>query len=66
MKLKKLEGTSVVELKKALVEATQERFNLCVAKATGALQDTSKVKTVRRNIARLKTMITKVALGESQ
>ena len=56
--LKELEGKSVDELKNELVTAKKELFNLRFQNATNQLDNTSRIKEVRRNIARIQTVIT--------
>ncbi len=45
-----------VELRKELDRAKAELFNLRFAQATGALEDTGRMKSVRRTIARIYTV----------
>lgn len=45
-----------VELRKELDRAKSELFNLRFAQATGALEDSGRMKTVRRTIARIYTV----------
>ena len=47
---------------KALVDAKKELFNLRFQNATNQLDNTARIKDVRRNIARIQTVITDVAL----
>ena len=53
-----LRGKSVEELKEELVAAKKELFNLRFQNATNQLDNTSRIKEVRRNIARIQTVIT--------
>ena len=53
-----LKGKSVEELNEELVAAKKELFNLRFQNATNQLDNTSRIKEVRKNIARIKTMIT--------
>jgi len=46
------------ELKKDLVSAKKELFNLRFQNATNQLDNTARIKEVRRNIARIQTIIT--------
>ena len=50
-----LRGKSVEELKEELVAAKKELFNLRFQNATNQLDNTSRIKEVRRNIARIQT-----------
>ena len=49
------------ELKEELVAAKKELFNLRFQNATNQLENTSRIKEVRRNIARIQTVITEKA-----
>ena len=49
---------SVVELNTELVAAKKELFNLRFQNATNQLDNTSRIKEVRKNIARIQTVIT--------
>ena len=53
-----LRGKSVEELKEELVAAKKELFNLRFKNATNQLDNTSRIKEVRKNIARIQTLIT--------
>ena len=56
-----LRGKSVEELKEELVAAKKELFNLRFQNATNQLDNTSRIKEVRKNIARIQTLITENA-----
>jgi large subunit ribosomal protein L29 len=56
-----LKGKSVAELNNDLVAAKKELFNLRFQNATNQLDNTSRIKEVRRNIARIQGEITKKA-----
>lgn len=56
--LEELNSKSVEDLKVELVAAKKELFNLRFQNATNQLQNTSRIKEVRRNIARISTLIT--------
>ena len=53
-----LRGKSVEELKEELVAAKKELFNLRFQNATNQLDNTSRIKEVRKNIARIQTLLT--------
>ena len=53
-----LKNTSVAELNAQLVEAKRELFNLRFQNATNQLDNTARIREVRRNIARIQTVIT--------
>ena len=56
-----LKAKSAAELNEELVAAKKELFNLRFQNATNQLDNTSRVKEVRRNIARIQTVITEQA-----
>ena len=53
-----LKTKSAAELNEELVAAKKELFNLRFQNATNQLDNTSRIKEVRRNIARIQTIIT--------
>ena len=53
-----LRTKSVQELNEELVAAKKELFNLRFQNATNQLDNTSRIKEVRKNIARIQTLIT--------
>ncbi len=58
---KDLRNKSAAELSEELVAAKKELFNLRFQNATNQLDNTSRIKEVRRNIARIQTVITEKA-----
>ena len=52
-------GMSMAELNDELVAAKNELFNLRFQNATNQLDNTSRIKEVRRNIARIQTAMSK-------
>ena len=52
-------GMSMAELNDELVAAKKELFNLRFQNATNQLDNTSRIKEVRRNIARIQTAMSK-------
>ncbi len=56
-----LNNKSAAELQEELVAAKKELFNLRFQNATNQLDNTSRIKTVRKNIARIQTVITEKA-----
>ena len=56
--LEELKGQSVTDLNAQLVEAKKELFTLRFQNATNQLDNTSRIKEVRKNIARIQTIIT--------
>ncbi len=53
-----LKNKTVAELNNELVEAKKELFNLRFQNATNQLQNTARINLVRKNIARIQTVIT--------
>ena len=53
-----LKAKSVAELNEELVASKKELFNLRFQNATNQLDNTSRIKEVRKNIARIQTVIT--------
>ena len=45
------------ELKDQLMDLKKEAFNLRFQQASGSLENTARVRTVRRDIARIKTIL---------
>ncbi len=56
-----LQKKSSAELAQALVDAKKELFNLRFQNATNQLDNTARIKDVRKNIARIQTVITQKA-----
>ncbi|MDW8479946.1 MAG: 50S ribosomal protein L29 [Xanthomonadales bacterium] len=57
MDLKELRGKSKAELEADLLELRKEQFSLRMQKAAGQLKQTHQLRRVRRDIARLKTVL---------
>ena len=56
--VKELREESVAALQEKLVAAKKELFNLRFQNATNQLENTGRIKEVRKNIARIQTVIT--------
>ena len=56
-----LRAKSAAELEDELVAAKKEHFNLRFQNATNQLDNTSRIKEVRKNIARIQTLIVEKA-----
>ena len=56
MKIDDIRGMTPDQLGEALLNLKKEQFNLRFQKATGQLEKTARVKEVRRDIARIKTI----------
>ena len=59
-----LRTKSAAELQEELVAAKKELFNLRFQNATNQLDNTSRIKEVRKNIARIQTVIEQSAKAE--
>ncbi|MBQ1487204.1 MAG: 50S ribosomal protein L29 [Lachnospiraceae bacterium] len=59
--VEELKAKSLADLKQALIDAKKELFNLRFQNATNQLDNTSRIKEVRKNIARIQTVITEKA-----
>jgi large subunit ribosomal protein L29 len=57
MNIKELRGKSADDLKAHLLELQKEQFSLRMQKATGQLAKTHDVRRVRREIARVSTLL---------
>jgi large subunit ribosomal protein L29 len=61
MNATELREKSVEELNTELTNLLREQFNLRMQHSTGQLEQTAQIKTVRRSIARVKTILTQKA-----
>ena len=61
MKASELRQKSKDELGAMLLDLSHERFNLKMQKGTGQLSKPDQVKKVRRNVARIQTIINEMA-----
>ena len=59
--VEELKAKSVTELNEELVAGKKELFNLRFQNATNQLDNTSRIKEVRKNIARIQTVMTEKA-----
>ena len=59
--VEELKAKTAAELNEELVAAKKELFNLRFQNATNQLANTSRIKEVRKNIARIQTVITEKA-----
>ena len=59
--LEELKSVTVADLQSQLVDAKKELFNLRFQNATNQLDNTARIKEVRKNIARIQTVITEKA-----
>ncbi|GAA6140018.1 50S ribosomal protein L29 [Arenicella sp. 4NH20-0111] len=56
-----LRAKSAQELKDELVELRKEEFNLRMQRGTGQLSNTARFKEIRREVARIKTILNEQA-----
>lgn len=63
MNLSELRGLSEQELKAKETEVAQELFRLRFRHASGQLDNTARLRTVRRQLARIKTLLRERELG---
>lgn len=61
MNTAELREKSVAELNEALLELLREQFNLRMQNSTGQITQTHLIKNVRRDIARVKTILNQKA-----
>jgi large subunit ribosomal protein L29 len=61
MKANELRKKNKDELGVMLMDLSRERFNLRMQKATGQLAKPDQVKKVRRDVARIQTILTEIA-----
>jgi large subunit ribosomal protein L29 len=65
MKASELRQKSKDELQTMLTELSREQFNLRIQKGTGQLAKPDQVKKVRREIARVQTIVNEMASNDS-
>ena len=56
MKAEEFKGMSPDQLNDQVARLKKEQFNLRFQRATGQLENTARVRTIRRDIARIKTL----------
>ena len=66
MELKKMRNMTEVELNTELSKMKKELFNLRFQHATGQLENPVQMRELKRNIARVKTIIREKELGKVQ
>ncbi len=65
MTIDELRELAIDELMDALVEAKEERFNLRFQVATNQLDNTARLKTVKKEIARIRTVLREREMAEA-
>ncbi len=63
--VKELRDQSLESLQEQLVTAKKELFNLRFQNATNQLDNTCRIKDVRKNIARIQTLITEKSKADA-
>ena len=58
MKASKMREMSVVELSDEALEMSKQLFQLRLQKATGQLDNVNKIREIRKDLARIKTVLT--------
>jgi large subunit ribosomal protein L29 len=66
MKASEVRGKLGDEMREQLLQLKKEQFNLRFQKATGQLENTSRVREVRRDIARIKTILAEQAAAAAR
>ena len=66
MKASELRKKKEVELKEELQGLLREQFNLRMQKGTGQLGNPARMKTVRRDVARVKTIMNEKSAGKAE
>ncbi|EAU43994.1 MAG: 50S ribosomal protein L29 [Salipiger thiooxidans] len=61
MDAKELSSKTPDQLRDELVALKKEAFNLRFQKATGAIENTARIRQVRRDVARVKTVLNQKA-----
>jgi large subunit ribosomal protein L29 len=65
MKASELREKSATDLEASLLELRKEQFNLRMQRGTGQLVRPSEMKRVRKEIARVKTVLNQLKTGEA-
>ncbi len=66
MKANEIREKSNAELAKEVETLKEELYNLRFQQATGQLQNSAKMKTLKKDIARIKTILTERKMAEGQ
>ena len=65
MKAEDVKTKTIDELKKLLLDLKKKQFNLRFQRSQGQLENTAEVRSVRRDIARIKTFMAQKVSGEA-
>ncbi|HDJ6418219.1 TPA: 50S ribosomal protein L29 [Staphylococcus aureus] len=66
MKAKKIRDLTTSEIEEQIKSSKEELFNLRFQLATGQLEETARIRTVRKTIARLKTVAREREIEQSK
>ena len=66
MKIEELKNKTLDQLRSILIYLKKESFNLRFQKANGQLENTARVKVVKRSVARVLTLINSKIKNESE
>ena len=66
MKAEEVRDLSLDQLQDELIRLKKEQFNLRFQKASGQLENTGRVREVRRDIARIKTVLTQKSAASAK
>ena len=64
MKVKEIREMTTEQIEKRIVDAKQELFNLRFQQATGTLEKPSRIKDLRHDVARCKTVLREREIAE--
>lgn len=64
MKTADLRAKSPDELQHSLLDLRKEQFNFRFQKSTGKIENTSRIRAVRRDIAKIKTLLNELKSGK--
>ena len=64
MKISDVRAMSKDQMKDEVLKLKKEQFNLRFQKATGQIENTARVRQIRRDIARLKTVVSQQAAAK--
>ena len=65
MDVKEMRGKTPDQLREELVRLKKEAFNLRFQQATSQLENTARMRVVRRDVARVKTILNEKARGSA-
>ena len=66
MDASELRGKTPDQLREELAKLKKEAFNLRFQQATGQLENTARMRQVRRDVARVKTVLNEMAAAAAQ